>query len=530
MKYEDAQKSTGLSRRGFLRGAGVAAAGAVAAGMLGGCSPSGQESSNAGSASASEIVWDHEADIIAVGGGGAGLSCGIEAAEQGMSVIVLESQPTVGGSSALCNGGMAMPNTPLQKEQGIEDSVDLFYQDLSSMTQSDNNPEWLKLHCELAEGLWEWLTGMGLQFKGESLLPTQGASVPREHHIAPTEVIKALQERAEADGAQILVKTTATELIQDPATKRVIGVRAEDSSGKEVTFKAKLGVVLATNGYSRNAEMMNKYVFGTGAENIITFTGMGDLGQGHQMAMAVGADTRHIGWISLLTGQHPEGSAGQSCSLIHGGAVMVNAEGERFVNESLGYGNVWPDVAAQTGGICYQIWDEDIAIEYADNDSSLYSMKKLRDSGLLVSADTLEELASALGIPADAVVASVAKYNEDVAATGSDSLFGRATMVSNVGAPPLIDTPPFYGWKTANVNYGTSGGIKHNLDMQVLHLNGDVIPGLYCAGTICTYSNMGVIPGTIKSVGASGTGFGGALIWGRRVAQLIKELEQQPVA
>lgn len=517
--------TTGLSRRGFLKGAGVAAAGAVAAGMLG-CAPNGDQKQQTGGQSAGDMTWDYEADIIAIGGGGAGLSCGIEGTEQGLSVIVLESQAMVGGSSALCNGGIAMPNTPLQKEQGIEDSVDLFYKDLSTMTQSDNNPDWLKLHCELAEGLWDWLTGMGLKFKGESLLPTQGASVPREHHIAPTEVINALQTQAEADGAQILTKTTATELIQDPETKRVIGVRAEDSSGKELTFKANLGVVLATNGYSRNPDMMNKYIFGTGAENIITFTGMGDLGQGHEMAMAIGADTRHISWISLLTGQHPEGSAGQSCSLIHGGAILVNAEGQRFVDESMGYGNVWPDVAAQTGGICYQIWDEDIAIEYAENDSSLYSMKKLRDSGLLVTADTLEGIAQEFGIPADVLVASVDQYNNDIDATGKDSLFGRATMVSNVGTPPKIDTPPFYGWKTANVNYGTMGGIKHNLDMQVLHLNGDVIPGLYCAGTICTYSNMGVVPGTIRGVGASGTGFGGALIWGRRVAQIIKEKEQ----
>lgn len=525
MKANSTAKASDFSRRSFLKGAAVlTAAGAIP--LIGGCSPSEPEDKTGSSGSAEEIAWDHEADIIAIGGGAAGLSCGIEGTEQGLSVIVLESQNYVGGSSALCNGGIAMPNTPLQKEQGIKDSAELFFEDLNTMTQSDNNPEWLKMHCELAEGLWEWLTGMGLEFKAESLLPTQGASVPREHHIVPTEVIDALQERAVADGAEIMVKTTATELIQDAQTKRVIGVRAEDSSGKEINIKANKGVVLATNGYSRNYDMLNQYVFGTGAENVMTFTGTGDLGQGHLMAMSIGADTRHLGWISLLTGQHPDGSGGQSCSLIHGGAVMVNVEGERFVNESLGYGNVWVDVASQTNGMCWQIWDEDIAIEYAQNDSSLYSMEKLRNSGLLVSADTLEELAELIDVPASTLTSTINAYNDDINSKGADSLFNRSTQVSNVGTPPAIDTPPFYAWKTGNVCYGTSGGIKHNLDMQVLHINGDPIPGLYCAGTISTYSNMGIVPGTIKAVGASGTGFGGALIWGRRVAQIINEKEQ----
>jgi hypothetical protein len=252
---------------------------------------------------------------------------------------------------------------------------------------------------------------------------------------------------------------------------------------------------------------------------------MGDLGQGHKMAMALGADTRHIGFISLLTGQNPDGTAGDSCSLFHGGAILVNQDGKRFVDESLGYGNVWPDVVAQPGGICYQIWDEDIAVEYAKNDSSLYSMEKIEATGLLLKADTIEGIAELIGAPADALAATMERYNSDISATGRDSEFGRAHKVSQVDTPPVLDTPPFYAWKTGNVLYGTSGGIKHNLDMQVVDLNGEVIEGLYLAGTICTYSNMGVVPSTIKSVGASGTGFGGSMIWGRFTARRIKELE-----
>lgn len=500
-----------LSRRTFLTGtAAIAAASTVPAVAL-----------------ADEITdtWDYEADIVVVGAGAAGLSCAIEAVAQGMNVIVVESQSFTGGSSRLCNGGMSIPCTPLQEEQGIEDSVELFTQDLIAMTGEDNNPEWLTLHCQLAPELWPWLTDLGVEFKAEGLLPTQGQSVPREHHVGPSSVIDILEAKAIDDGATILLETPANEIVKDE-TGRVVGILATNAEGAVIRIKGTHGVVLCTNGYSRNPEMMNQYIFGTGAENVIAFTGMGDNGSGIKMAMAIGADTRHLSWISLLTGQHPDGAPGQSCSLFHGGAILVNQEGERFVDESLGYGNVWDKVATQTGGYCWQIWDSDIAEEYAENDSSLYSMAKLRAyDNLLLEAETLEGIAELTGIPSDALIATVDKYNTDIKTTGADTVFGRAHQISQVGEPPLIDNGPFFAWKTANVNYGTMGGLKVNLDQQVIHLNGNPIPGLYCAGTICTYAQMGVVPGTIKGVGASGTGFGGAIIWGRYAAQRIAELE-----
>lgn len=505
-----------MSRRKFLKGAAALTATAGVAALTG-CA--GKD------AAGSDVKWDREADIIAVGAGGAGLSCAIEATDLGMSVIVLESQPSVGGSSTLCNGGISMPGTPLQKEQGIEDSVELFAEDLIKNTGPYNNPDWLKLHAEKASGLWEWLTGMGLEFKKESLLATQGQSAAREHHIVPSTVIKALQDRAKKQGGEVLTNTTAYELVRDPASKRVVGVKAKDANGKDIALKANGGVVLCTNGYSRNADMLNQYIFGSGGENVYCYAGMGDLGQGHLMAMALGADTRNMARISLLTGQNPDGDAGAACSLFHGGAVLVNQEGRRFVNESKGYGNVWIEVSTQTGGYCWQIWDEDIAVEYAKNDSSLYSMEKVRATKLLLQANTLEELASLTKIPVDALVATMQKYNADISATGGDTAFGRKTKVSMVGTPPLIDKAPFYAFKTGNVLYGTTGGIKHNLDMQVVDVMGEVIEGLYLAGTIATYSNMGLVPGTIRSVGASGCGFGGALCWGRFAAQQIKNLE-----
>ena len=517
------QSIDACTRRNFLKGTGLLAAGAASI-ALAGCAPSTQGGGSEGLATTGDISWDYEADIIAVGGGGAGLSCAIEGTEMGQSVIVVESQNVTGGASAINNGGIAMPGTPLQREQGIEDSPELFAKDLIELTKEDNNPEWLTMHAQLAEGLWDWLTGMGLEFKAESLLATQSASLPREHRINPGLVVDALNKRAEEDGVEVLLNTKAVELIQDE-NKRVIGVRCEGKNSKNVYLKANKGVVLATCGYSRNPDMLNEYIFGVGAENIPVFAAPGDEGLGHQMAMAVGAATKHMSVIGINAGQHPDGSMGQGCSLMNMGAIMVNQEGDRFVDESHGYANLWEDIAGQTGGICYQIWDDDLAQQQAENDSLLYSVAKLRDTGLLVECDTLEELAAQCNIPADELKKTVEKYNADVTSTGVDSEYGRKTLVSTHGTPIPCAKAPFYAWKTGMAIFGTSGGIRHNLNMQVERWDGSVVPGLYVAGSICTYANQGLVPGTHRNNGASGTGFGGALIWGRKVAQLIDELE-----
>lgn len=499
-----------ITRRGLLTG-GAAFMGAAALAPI--------------VASANEIEWTGEADIVAVGAGGAGLSCAIEGRDLGLSVIVLEAMSMVGGSSRLCNGGIAIPGTPLQEEQGVEDSPELFAQDLIQYTAEDNNHEWLTLHAELAAGLWPWLTGLGVEFKSEGLLPSQGHSAPREHHVTPTVVIEVLEGAALERGAEIICDTRASRLIKDE-NGRVIGVSAINEAGEEVCYKANLGVVLATNGYSRDAEMMNQYIFGLGAENIIAFSNPGDRGDGHRMALSVGAKARHMGYISLLAGQHPDGMPGQSCSMMNSGAIMVNANGERFIDESVGYSNVWETLVSQPGGYSWQIWDNDLAKKNADNESSLYSMAKFRSyDGLLIEADTFEELAEACDLPVDVLVATVEQYNADIDQTGVDSVFGRAHLVSGIGEPLKCETAPFYAWKTAVVNYGTTGGFEVNLDQQMIDVFGDPIPGLYCAGTICTYAQMGIKPGTLRQVGASGTGFGGSMAWGRYVAQRIAELE-----
>lgn len=515
-----------LSRRNFLLG--TAALGAGLAGALSGCAPQSHSVASTGGTNASTALpesWSDETDLIAIGAGGAGIAAAIEGRDQGLDVIVFESQGMTGGNSAICNGGMAIPGSALQKEQGIEDSPDIMYEDMIAWYGDDYDEAYVRLMCDELARLYDWMTSLGVEFKAESLLATNGHSRPREHHLAPGAAMSTLAAAAEERGADIRTNTAVSGIIRDPESGRVVGVALEDGS----VVKARKGVVLASGGYARNADMLNKYVFGTGAEayESSTYDAMGQDGSGILMAMALGADTRHMDYLSMLTVQNPEGGTGDACAIYHLGAVLVNKEGERYVNEAQGYTNVWTETNRQTDHMGFQVWDQAIYDEYRTNDSSYYSMDKVEETGLLLKADTYEELAGLMGVPADTFVATMERYNADVAADGVGSVMGRAHLNNDGPAPLTLDHGPYYAFGTTNVIFCTYGGLRQDATQgcQAVDVYGNVIPGLYLAGNVSGYCNMGVVPGTRIARNSSGTGFGGALVFGRYTAARIAEQE-----
>lgn len=514
-----------LSRRAFVSGGTAAVCTAAAVATL------GTQTAHAAEEIATGVptTWDAEADIIAIGAGAAGLSAAIEAGEQGLSCIVLESQAVAGGNSIRCNGGMAIPGSPLQAELGIEDSADTMYDDLTAWYGCDYDEGYVRMLCDLnATYLYDWLTNMGLEFKASGLVQSNAHSVPREHHVNPSDLIAILQENAEKAGADIQFETRALHLIQNPATKRIIGVQVQQGDDIK-NYKAKRAVMLCNGGYARNADMLNRYNFGEGAEKYIetAYDAPGIDGSGILMGQEVGAETRHMSYLSMLTVQNPDGNVHDACAMYHQGAVMVNTEGNRFVNEGQGYTNVWSELDRQPGAVCYQVWDDAIAQDCAENDSSYYSMAKIRATGLLLEADTLEELAQQMDIPADAFVATIQKYNDDIAAEGKDTVFNREHIAGTGVAPLALDTPPFYAFKTANVMCCTYGGLSRweGDHLQAVTVFGDVIPGLYLAGAISDFCNQGCKPGTRIPINSSGTSLGGAMSFARKCVQEIAAVE-----
>ena len=511
------EKNT-VSRRGFIKG-GLALGGAAAIAGLTGCS-SGSPSSSAKPWIPEK--WDGEADIVAIGAGGAGLAACIEAQTQGVSITLLESQSVAGGNSAICNGGMALPGSPLQAELGVEDSADIYYQDLIEWLETDYVEPYVRLVADLQGGdAYDWLLEQGITFEASGVLQTNGASRPREHHVDPGQCMTVLQTNARAAGADIRMSTRATHLIRDPETKRVIGVEAVGNN-ETLYFKAKKGVLLCCGGYGRNLDMLAENNFGSPVNDMKAFNGSpGQLGDGIKMAMEIGADLKKMSYCHLLTTRNPAGDKGDDAAMYHQGGVLINIEGERFVDESLGYTRVWSYLINQPEQRCFQVWDQPIADACADNASGYYSMSKIEGTGFMLKADTLEELAEQMGVPAEAFVATMEQYNNDIESAGVDSAYGRHVLVGTGGTPAVLNHPPYYAFETVNVMSMTVGGVKRS-DQDILQAGdvwGETIDGLYLAGNISDYCNFGCVPGSRSPINASGSSFGPAISFGRRCVQ-----------
>ena len=245
--------SKGMNRRSFLKG-GLAAGGAVVVAGRAGCAPQAGPMPSTGTGSDGlPDQWDYETDVVAIGAGAAGIAAGIEARDLGLDIIVLESQGKVGGNSAICNGGMCIPGSGLQKEQGIEDSPELMAQDLISYLGVDVYEDYIRLLAEQQGLLWDWLNDLGVEFRKESLVGTTGQSVPREHHVVPGVTITNLCDAAKERGAEFMLNTTAKHFVQDPASKMVIGVQAGDKSAR--AFCCALVVMRATSTCSINGSL-----------------------------------------------------------------------------------------------------------------------------------------------------------------------------------------------------------------------------------------------------------------------------------
>ena len=380
------QSTSTMSRRNFL----AAGAATLAAAGLAGASAQTKAFAAEATQAGVPATWGFEADVICVGGGAAGLATACEAVEQGMDAIVLESQSFVGGNSALCNGGIAIPGTPLQEKLGIHDSVDQMYEDLCAWFKTDYDDAYVRKMCELAgDGFYEYLTDyLGMEFDESGLLQSNGHSQPREHHVGPGKVVTALEDKANELGVRIDFNTCGTRIIRDPESGRVLGMQATDADGKTVYYKGKKAVCLTTGGYGRNVDMLAEWNFGPAVYHMNDFNfAPGILGQGHIMAMAIGAQPRHLSYCGMLTVKNPDGNATAECAMYHQGGIMVNLEGERFVNEGQGYTNTWSELLQQTDNVCYQVWDDAIAQKCADNESGYYSQSKVESTGLLLKAE-----------------------------------------------------------------------------------------------------------------------------------------------
>ena len=458
-----------------------------------------------------------DADVVVVGAGGAGMTAAITAAAEGKSVVILESQSMVGGNSVRATGGMNAGKTVYQDENefgesaGVEkslktaaekyadnetitalaktvseqwaayqanptgyfDSVELMELDTMIGGKGINDPELVETLCANSADAIDWLDEHGITLHNVSSFG--GASVKRIHRPVNAEgktvsvgsyMIPLLQENCEKAGVKMMLDTTATEILTD-ANGAAVGVKATGASGETVTVNAK-AVVLASGGFGANLDMVVKYK--PELKGFMTTNAPGIQGQGIEMAEAIGAATVDMDQIQI----HPTVEANTAALITEGlrgdGAVLINAEGKRFIDEVGTRDVVSAAEIAQTGSYSWLVVDQAMV----DASSVIQGYIK---KGYTVTGATYEELGKAMGVDAAAFAETMDKWNGYVEAK-NDPDFGRTSF-----ANPL-NTAPYYAVKvTAGVHH-TMGGLKINANTEVLNEKGEVIPGLFAAGEV----------------------------------------------
>ncbi|MNE15351.1 Urocanate reductase precursor [compost metagenome] len=286
----------------------------------------------------------------------------------------------------------------------------------------------------------------------------------------------------------------------------MIGASAE-RDGQSLEIRAARGVILACGGFVHDRELIHR--FAPLYDNAVFIGGEGNEGDGLRMAWALGADVRDMVHIKGTFGKHPmDENNHHACLAVYKGAIAVNQEGRRYVDESLSYKLLGDACMQQSYGVTYQILDRDI-MESGDDRVRILDFERRLEEGLFVEADSLEQLAKLLELPVDDFLAEVAAYNAAVS-QGETPEFGRRHLVHLHGALRTLSRPPFYAYPSTAAVFGTYCGVKVDAQMRVHDVFGAPIDGLLAAGEM--------VGGLHGAAYMTGSALGKAAIFGRLAA------------
>jgi 3-oxo-5alpha-steroid 4-dehydrogenase len=463
---------------------------------------------------ASEVdVWWGEFDVVVVGFGAAGGGAAIEAARAGAKTLILERATRGGGATALSEGTIYMGGgTRVQKATGFDDTLDDMKTHVAAAAGPTSDPEKIRLYCENSLDHFDFFDSIGLEFKdshyAEKVIwpPTEDCLIysgneqaypfaeesppmprghkPRREGSAGAYIMEQMISAATEMGVTIQNETRVETLIVNDAG-RVIGVKAL-VEGEEVAIKARGGVILTTGGFIMNREMVTKYApdlarckFPIGSD--------GCDGSGIRMGMGVGGAAINMHEGLMTTPFWPPTT--------HIKGVLVNRQGQRFINEDCYHGRVTDAIMQKADGSAYLIVDD-----------SLYG-QPMMPYPIAGVEESIADLERELGMPEGQLVHTVESYNRG-AAKGEDPLYHKAPNYLT----PLVNGPyaaldlsvDKVGWAAF-----TLGGLNTKPTGEVLTVDNRVVEGLYAAGRASA--------GLTRSGRhyASGMSIGGASFFGR---------------
>ena len=429
-------------------------------------------------------------DVVVVGGGGAGMSAAVRLAELGQQVILFEKASFLGGAISVSGGNQVIMGSQLQADNGVEDdSVESMVADFEANGAGKNNEEILTLFAENVGAATDWLVAScGIEFEpGLHQLGEYSHNRELAYTGGGAGFAERMRKAVESSGATVYLSTKVESLLVEDGA--VVGVKAVSTDGtKEYTVHA-ANVVLATGGYGNNKDMLTDEM-----KSALYYGPSTSTGDGIRMAEAVNAQTanmeygkRYPNGIEVDTGIAKSTIAGNIVGWTMS-AILVNADGNRVVNEKASNRTILEEELQQPGGMLYllldsetfEVWKTKLApAGISEGDIEKY-LAANGTTPVFAHGETLEEAAAAAGVNAENLAATVEKYNSFVE-KGEDADFGRnaSYLTMKIGAGPyyLIEQKPRFAT--------TMGGLVVNTNMQVLNQEGSAISGLYAAGETC---------------------------------------------
>jgi fumarate reductase flavoprotein subunit len=413
-----------------------------------------------------------DVDLIVAGAGAAGYAAAIAAADRGLSVLLADASPTYrhGSNTSMSTSMIPAAGSRWQEEHGIEDSPEIFKDDIQRKTKGTADPTATDVLTGIAPDLVAWLhdaCDIPLALVTDFRYP--GHSQLRMHAVADRSgrtLLRHLDQALAARESAMLVFPLRLDdvLVEDGA---VVGARLSTPDGEVQEIRAACGVVLATNGFGANPDLVAK--FAPEIAEARYHGGDESRGDAIRIGEQLGARLTHLdayqGHGALAV---PHGILLTWATVMHG-AVLVNAEGRRFDDETLGYSEFGPKVIAQPDGVAWMIFDgriHEACQPFAD-------YQDLDEAGAVRWADDTEAAAGIIGCPAEAL-ASTLEQVERSAEAGAPDAFGRTDFEAPLAAPYAVV-------KVTGALFHTQGGLSIDGDAQVVSADGPV-PGLYAAG------------------------------------------------
>ncbi|WP_300876631.1 flavocytochrome c [uncultured Parasutterella sp.] len=444
-------------------------------------------------------------DLIVVGSGAAALAAAVSASDEGLkNILVVEKEPIIGGSSAISGGAVAVSQTEFQRQQGVYDTDERFFNDLMKCGGYANDPSLVKTLVSGIRQQYDWIISKGLS--PMKLMAASGMSLPRSHMFNSGLLIQLFREELSSRGIRIKTGCRAMELLQHNG--RVVGVLVTHC-GKSFFLQSRKGVVLATGGFARNQALLSRYA--PQMKKVKVVSGIGSNGDGFLMALNLGAYFVEGETVQASYGFTKNPSTIRDFSTIYySGAIILNREGNRFIDESLSYKTIGEASLKQPHPVTYIFFDESVRKIQMSRRPVDHALWSPFDRGLNPSycfkGKSVYEVADKAGLNPARAEETVRKYNQS-ASEGIDRDYGRFSLSSGYGKLRALDRAPFYIMPSIAAIMGTYCGLKVDQFGRVLNKSNEPIAGLFAAGEI-----MGGVHG--KNY-ITGTGLGKALVFGK---------------